>query len=254
MIRLARRLLKRLPPVPPAWTSFVDSLAGELVSVRELDDRDAPALFELLCDPVVAADMSRPPPSTDAFRGFIAWARSERQAAHSIAFGIVPHGLQLAVGVIQLRPQEPSWGVAEWGFAIGASFWGTGAFPEAAHLVAGFAFERMGVHRLEARAVAGNTRGNGALQKLGARPEGTLASAFNRGDHFDPQLLWALNADEWRQRPAAHKRFSLVEACSRISDAVREVEERAARRPPSISSKAPALHPFFIRSDDCRKA
>jgi RimJ/RimL family protein N-acetyltransferase len=224
------------------------------VSVRELHDHDAPALFELLADPIVAADMSPPPPSIEAFRGFIAWARSERQAARSIAFGIVPNGLQLAVGVIQLRPQEPSWGVAEWGFAIGASFWGTGAFPEAASLVAGFAFDRMSVHRLEARAVAGNTRGNGALQKLGAQPEGTLASAFNRGDHFDAQLLWAVNADEWRQRPAVGKRFSLADACERIAEAVREVEERAARRPPSVSTGVPAPHPFFIRSDEGRNA
>ena len=235
--------------MPPAWTRAIDTLRGNLVSVREVCASDAPTLFELLADPAVAADMSAPPPTRDAFYGFIAWARHEREEGRSVAFGIVPAGLQAAVGIVQVRSLDPSWLVAEWGFAIGAAFWGTGAFSEAANLVAGFAFDRMGVHRLEARAVVGNGRGNGALHKLGARPEGTLASAFNRGDHFDAQLLWGLNAEDWRQRPAEHRRFSLDDACAQVAAAVRDTEERTRRQSPATGSAEPALHPFFIRGN-----
>jgi RimJ/RimL family protein N-acetyltransferase len=233
------------------WTTQIDALSGDLVGVREVVDADAPALFDLLTDPVVAADMSAPPQSVGAFRGFIAWAREERAQARSVALGIVPRGLEDAVGIIQVRAQEPSWTVAEWGFAIGAAFWGTGVFPEAANLVAGFAFDRMGVHRLEARAVIANARGNGALQKLGARPEGTLARSFPRGARRDPQLMWGLHADDWRQKVLLRPRFSLDAVATQIAAALRDVETRVQRQP---IAEPTGPHPFFAGggSDDRR--
>ena len=63
-----------------------------------------------------------------------------------------------------------------------------------------FAVEVVGVHRLEARAVTVNGRGNGALQKMGAIREATLRASFSKdGRHFD-QYLWSILADDWRER------------------------------------------------------
>ena len=39
-----------------------------------------------------------------------------------------------------------------------------------------FAFETVGVHRLEARSAVANGRGNGALRKMGAVQEGSCAN------------------------------------------------------------------------------
>jgi hypothetical protein len=163
-----------------------------------------------------------------------------------MCFGIVSHGLDSAVGIVQLRAHEPSWFTAEWGFAIGAAFWGIGAFVEAANLVARFAFDHIGVHRLEARAVVKNGRGNGALQKIGARPEGTLASAFKRGDHFDGQYLWGLNADDWRQRVLVRKPFTHADAAAQIAAAIENVERRLRAQRPSAASGRPAVYRFFV--------
>jgi len=77
-----------------------------------------------------------------------------------------------------MRETEPNFAVAEWGFALGSAFWGTGVFEEAAALVLSFAFEHLGVHRLEARAVVRNGRGTRALQKMGAVQEGVLRRSF----------------------------------------------------------------------------
>ena len=67
----------------------------------------------------------------------------------------------------------------------------------AAVAVMQFAFERVGVHRLEARAAAANGRGNAALRKLGATSEGLLRKSFLRNGHYHDQVLWAIVADEW---------------------------------------------------------
>lgn len=222
-----------------------EPLHGELVDVRELRESDAPTLFDMLTDPQVVEGMSPPPPSVDAFRGFIEWARRERAMTRSVCFGIVPRGLESAVGVIQLRAQEPSWFTAEWGFAIGVPFWGTGAFVEAAQLVAAYAFDRVGVHRLEARAVTDNGRGNGALQKLGARAEGTLDRSFHRGNGYHTQFLWALHADDWRQGRLFTRRFSRAQALEQIAAAIHDVRQRLGTTRPS-PSEPPALYPFFI--------
>jgi RimJ/RimL family protein N-acetyltransferase len=91
---------------------------------------------------------------------------------------------------------------AEWGFAIGAPFWGTGIFINAARSTVEFAFETLGVHRLEARAAVENGRGNGALAKVGAVKEGVLRRSFLRGGRYIDQALWSIVREDWRQAKA----------------------------------------------------
>jgi len=244
--------IRRVPSVSTLpWVQGVPELVGDVVRVREVTWSDAPALFELLSDPNVAAHMSSPPPSIAAFAGFIAWARQQRAHGESVCFGIVPQGAGAAVGIIQVRALEPSFFTAEWGFAIGQMFWGTGAFVDAALLVARFAFDTMRVHRLEARAAIVNGRGNGALLKLGARPEGELKAAFRRDNRRDGQFLWSLSAEDLQRPALVHARFSAADAALAIRAAVNSAERvvrdkhRDARFPDQ-----PQLHPFFITQQD----
>ncbi len=106
--------------------------------------------------------------------------------------------MDTAIGIFQVRALDTGFTTAEWGFAMGLQFWGTGIFLAAARHIVDFAVDVIGVHRLEARAAAANGRGNGALRKIGAVQEGILRRAFMRdGVHYD-QVLWAIVADDWR--------------------------------------------------------
>jgi RimJ/RimL family protein N-acetyltransferase len=107
-----------------------------------------------------------------------------------------------AIGIFQLRQLEPTFSTAEWGFAIGAPYWGTGVFMDAGRLVVEFAFESVGVHRLEARAAVVNGRGNGALAKIGAVKEAVLRQSFLRHGEYLDQALWSIVKDDWRQAKA----------------------------------------------------
>jgi RimJ/RimL family protein N-acetyltransferase len=95
--------------------------------------------------------------------------------------------------------------MAEWGFAMGSAFWGTGVFQEGADLVLEFAFETLGVQRLEARACVLNGRGNGALLKLGAVQEGILRKSFRRNGEYLNQVLYAILDTDWREARAIVK-------------------------------------------------
>lgn len=231
---------------PPPWTEVVPRLSGEMVDVREVLESDAATLYELLSDPRVTEHLSSPPPSASAFAGFIRWTHGQRAAGHAVCFGIVPHGMSDAVGIIQVRAVDVTGLTWEWGFAVGAAFWATGVFMAAANLVAGFAFTTIKVNRLEARAVGLNGRGNGALHKLGARPEANLARAFRKDGRAERQLLWSLREDEWRQRPLLPDRFSSTQANAQILQAIDDTARAMSQRPPHDPHAAAPAYPFFL--------
>jgi RimJ/RimL family protein N-acetyltransferase len=179
------------------WRRALPSLEGASVTLRELRSTDARSLFAMLSTAEVGRFISPPPTTMEGFERFIEWTQRERAAGNYVCFGIVPKGLDVAVGLIQVRRLEPQFATAEWGFVLGSSFWGTGIFAEGAQLVVDFVFGVIGVHRLEARAAMKNGRGNGALRKLGATAEGILRRSFLRNGQYLDQVLWTILASDW---------------------------------------------------------
>ncbi len=156
------------------WRQKLPSLVGRQVTLRELRPSDAPSLCALLTAAEVARFISPPPTTVAGFEGFIAWTARQRTAGAYASFAVTVNGFDTAIGIFQVRETEGGFATAEWGFAIGSPFWGTGVFEEGAELVLDFVFNTLGVHRLEARAAVLNGRGNRALQKIGALKEGIL--------------------------------------------------------------------------------
>lgn len=197
--------VKSLPiaPITPAvtssdWRHGLPIIAGAGFSLRELRLSDAASLLTLLTTEEVTRFISPPPSTIDGFERFILWTQRERVAGNYICFGVVPDGSDVAIGLFQVRQMEPGFGTAEWGFALGSAYWGSGLFVKGAQLVADFAFDVVGVHRLEARSAVPNGRGNGALKKIGATQEGVLRKSFTcNGEQLD-QNLWTLIDDDWR--------------------------------------------------------
>ncbi len=184
------------------WRSALPVLTGKKVTLRELEVTDAPALFAMLTPEEVSRFISPPPTTVEGFARFITWALAERAAGRYACFAVVPHGMQTAIGLFQVRQLEPGFATAEWGFALGSAFWGTGMFVDAAEMVVNFAIETVGVLRLEARAAVANGRGNGALRKLGAVQEGVLRRSFLKNGQFLDQMLWSILGEEWLQTKA----------------------------------------------------
>jgi RimJ/RimL family protein N-acetyltransferase len=184
------------------WRNALPVLSGSMVSLRELEVSDAASLFAMLTPQEVSRFISPPPTTVEGFEKFVRWARGERAAGRYLCFAVVPHGLTTAVGLFQIRQLEPSFETAEWGFALGSDFWGTGMFIDGARMMVDFAIEVLHVRRLEARAAVANGRGNGALRKLGAVEEGVLRRSFLRNGQYLDQMLWSILSEEWRQAKA----------------------------------------------------
>jgi [ribosomal protein S5]-alanine N-acetyltransferase len=174
------------------WRRSLPTLTGSSFTLRELRSTDAASLLAMLSAAEVARFISPPPTTIDGYERFIAWTQREREAGNSACFGIVPQGMTTAVGIFQIHQTEAGFATAEWGFALGSPYWGNGFFAEGANLVLDFAFDVLGVHRLEARAAVQNGRGNGALRKVGALQEGILRRSFLRNGEYLDQVLWAI--------------------------------------------------------------
>ena len=189
------------------WQQGLPTLHGKQVVLRELRASDAASLCALLTTEEVARFISPPPTTVDGFERFIAWTIRQRAAGAYACFAVTVKGFDTAIGIFQVRALDPGFGTAEWGFAIGSPFWGTGAYQDGAQLVVDFAFETLGVHRLEARSAVRNGRGNGALLKIGAAQECILRQSFQKNGEYLDQVLYAILEDDWRAL-RANLRFS----------------------------------------------
>ena len=163
-----------------AGATACPSSEGKLSSLREVAYTDAPGLSVLIGSDPGHQHISAPPASVND----VSWLHrvgpwSTSRWGKLVCYAIVPKGLQHAVGLFQIRKQQPNFFAAEWGFVLGSSFWGMACSEDGAVAVADFAFDTLGAHRLEARAVTRNARGNGALNKS-RKGEAILRAGFKR--------------------------------------------------------------------------
>src|SRR5712671_5229004 len=186
-------------PAGTDWRDCLPVLQSGKITLRELQSSDAQALWAFVNSSEVTKFLSPPPPTVDGFERFIAWTHRQRVVGTQAAFAVLVEGFDTPVGLFQLRQLEPGFGTAEWGFAIGSAFWGTGVFQTGAELMMHLAFDVIGVHRLEARACLTNARGNAALKKIGAVQEGVLRRSFLRDGEYLDQVLWTVLKEDWLQ-------------------------------------------------------
>ena len=192
------------------WRRSLPVLTSRDVVLREVQQSDAPALAAVMGMPEVARFISPPPPGIEGFERFIVNSQRQRAMGEGACFAVVLRNSPSPVGLLQIRiPTPPERNLAliggasttaEWGFAVSSTYWGTGVFQQAAALMLEFAFNQVGVHRLEARCALTNGRGQRALSKIGATAEGILRQGLIAADGAVDQVLWTIVERDWRQR------------------------------------------------------
>ena len=182
------------------WKTELPTLIGRIVTLREPAPQDAGALLDVLSVSDAVRFGLSPPLGEDEVRDLIDRACESRKAGVGFTYAVTTSPAHPVVGLIQVRQLDVTFETAEAECMIAPSARGTGAFMESARLAGSFAFDTVGVHRIEARVEMQNGRANGALRKLGAVQEGILRRSLRRGhEHFD-QVLWAVLREDWGDR------------------------------------------------------
>ena len=98
-------------------------------------------------------------------------------------------------GNLDLRVR--SHGVAEMGYSIARPLWGQGLVTEAATAVIDYAFEILGLARVQALADIRNTGSWRVMEKLGMRREGLLRGNRLVHDQRVDDVFYAILREEW---------------------------------------------------------
>jgi RimJ/RimL family protein N-acetyltransferase len=182
------------------WRTGLPALAGQLVALREPTTDDVPAVAAVLAADDATRFGADDAPEEVAAARVIEAAIRDRLAGSAFTYVVTLAATRRVVGLIQMRRVDPTFECAEWECTLTKSARGTGVFVDAARAALRFAFESVGIHRLEARVRLDSGRANGALRKLGAVHEGILRGAVRRGSSFCDQALWALLKDDWNSQ------------------------------------------------------
>jgi ribosomal-protein-alanine N-acetyltransferase len=136
----------------------------------------------------------------DAFKARCgAWER-QRHFDAAYGFGIfLRKGAfigEVSLGSVQRGPFQS----ANVGYWIDEPHAGHGYMPEAVAVVLRFAFDQLGLHRVEAAIVPRNARSRRVAEKLGMRDEGTSARFLQIRGVWEDHVRYAITAEEWAVR------------------------------------------------------
>ncbi len=103
---------------------------------------------------------------------------------------------EVSLGAVQRGPFQ----TASVGYWIDEGAAGRGYVPEAVAVMFRYAFEDLGLHRLEIAIVPRNAPSRRVVEKLGLREEGIARGFLQIAGVYEDHVRFAITADEWRSR------------------------------------------------------
>jgi ribosomal-protein-alanine N-acetyltransferase len=170
----------------------------ERLVLRKLRVEDAEDMFEYGQDPEIAfRGMWSPLGSLEESRADIAEAIESYAAGSLIGWAIEHRADRKMIGRIGLGPYSRLNHRAEIGYAMHRAYWGLGLATEAVRGVLGFAFQEMGLNRVQAIVLPDNIGSIRVLEKAGMQREGLLRGyQYVRGEYQDVCMYGVLKG-EW---------------------------------------------------------
>lgn len=184
----------------PAQPGAQPTLSGRRVRLRPWRGEDVDAVVAACQDPEIQRWTQVPVPyrRSDA-EGFVSDLASSEWAAGGGLFAVEPLAGGSLVGSVGLFP--PAEGVGEAGYWTAAGSRGQGFTAEALRLLAAWALDDRGLHRIELHVDPENTGSVRVAERAGFRAEGLIRKRFlHRGVPTDFVLYALLDSDP---RPVA---------------------------------------------------
>ncbi|KKB37985.1 GNAT family N-acetyltransferase [Bacillus thermotolerans] len=184
----------------------------EEISLKLIEMKDASRIFQL-------TNRSRP-----YLRNWLPWLDQTRKIGDTEAF--IQHALKglaenksmttmillngQAVGVASYNSLDWANKIAYIGYWLGEDYQGKGIMTKAAGALTDYAFQELGMNKVEIRAAVENKRSRRIPERLGFVEEGTIRQAEWLYDHYVDHVVYGLLKDEWKKRKSkkgyAHKR------------------------------------------------
>lgn len=168
--------------------------------LRRFRPEDAADMFEYASDPEVARDVTwEAHTSIEASRGFIDYTIKKYVNKQVSEWGLVLKESNKFIGTCGFVYWKPEHAKAEIGYALSRKYWGRGLMPEAVAAVLKFGFEKMKLHRLEARCNDTNPGSERVMIKSGMKYEGLLRGALCEKGIFKNLKMYSILEEEYRK-------------------------------------------------------
>ncbi|WP_435318400.1 GNAT family N-acetyltransferase [Haloarchaeobius sp. TZWSO28] len=170
-------------------------LSDGRVSLRPIETEDLPALRAAWNDPDVwrMLDTVEPQPEGPFEELVQGWHDDDRH----VPFAIDADGL---VGLLQVKRIHWQSRICDFSYFVLPGEGGNGYATAAVELGLEYAFDSLGLHRVQAKTVGQNAASQQVLEKAGFEHEGTARkTAFVDGRYHD-LLSWGLLEAEWREK------------------------------------------------------
>jgi RimJ/RimL family protein N-acetyltransferase len=176
----------------------IPTLPTERLILRPFSLADAPAVQQLAGDRQVAETTANiPHPYEDGMAE--AWiGRHEQGFAkdESATWAMVAKPGGPPLGAISLMLNLAN-AYAELGYWVGRPYWNHGYCTEAAAAVVKYAFEDLGLNRVQARHMTRNPASGRVMQKIGMAHEGKLRQQARRWGVFEDLEMYAILLEEY---------------------------------------------------------
>ncbi|MER3452741.1 MAG: RimJ/RimL family protein N-acetyltransferase [Acidimicrobiia bacterium] len=154
-------------------------------------------------EPLGVSGRPDPAVSREAFAARVGARNREWQLGTGYGFGIFVDGGsrfagEINIGSIQRGPFQNAY-VGYW---IDKALAGQGYMPESVVVVMRFAFEELGLHRLQISIIPRNTASRRVVEKLGLRFEGIAERYLQINGVWEDHCRYAITAEEWQRRRA----------------------------------------------------
>ena len=123
----------------------------------------------------------------------------ERQLGGGVGFGMFAEG-QLTGEITLSSIQRGPFQQAYIGYWVDEQLAGNGFAGEAVVIVLKYAFEELGLHRVEIAIVPRNRPSRRVVEKLGLREEGIAIGFLEIDGNWEDHVRYAITAEEWQER------------------------------------------------------
>ncbi len=154
-----------------------------------------------------------PPMAEDraSFAARCAARERERQLGGGIGFGMFTDG-QLSGEITLSSIQRGPFQQAYIGYWVDEQLAGHGLAGEAVVIVLRYAFEELGLHRVEIAIVPRNLPSRRVVDKLGLREEGIAVGFLEIDGNWEDHVRYAITSEEWQERRSELLRIWLKRA------------------------------------------
>ena len=184
-------------------------LMGRRINLRTLADTDYEAWYEVRSRcrgwlvPWEPRPQGAPLPAEDrgSFAARCAIRERERQLGTGYGFGIFVDGRfagEVTLSSIQRGPFQSAY----IGYWVDQALAGRGYVPEAVVMTLHFAFEALGLHRVEISIIPRNGASRRVMEKLDVRMEGVAVRFLEIDGTWEDHCRFAMTAEEWAERRA----------------------------------------------------